>query len=179
MAVSVSRIYMLWANRTQGDVQIQMLSKMAQSKKLFHQAVIMSGNAVLTSRTLAHQDAIYRMFLKHLRIPDEITALEKVERLRVVPVEELLQAYSCTGSPLPNWQATVDGFLLEEQPKASILSQLDYGPHVKRIIIGDCQREVGSWAFDRHCWLTNYNRRLSGAGKSQRESGRLEKFVDY
>ena len=121
-----------------------MLSRWAARQKLFSQAVIMSGNAVLTSRSLEHQEGIYQKILAHLQIPSDIDALDKVQRLRNVPVNELLDAYIATGSPLPNWQATVDGFLLDELPRSSTIGNQQYDAYVRRLIIGDCEKEVSS-----------------------------------
>ncbi|ETI22298.1 hypothetical protein G647_06371 [Cladophialophora carrionii CBS 160.54] len=114
-------------------------------EELFSQAVIMSGNAVLTTRSLEHQEGIYQKILAHLQIPSDIHALHKVQRLRDVPVNELLDAYAATGSPLPNWQATVDGFLLDELPRSSTIGKQQYDRCVRRIIIGDCEKEGIIW----------------------------------
>ncbi|EXJ58735.1 hypothetical protein A1O7_06165 [Cladophialophora yegresii CBS 114405] len=129
-----------------GDIHIQMLSRWASREQLFSQAVIMSGNAVLTTRSLEHQEGIYQKFLAHLQIPSDIAASDKVQRLRDVPVNELLNAYIATGSPLPNWQATVDGFLLDDLPRSSTIGDQQYDTYVRRIIIGDCEKEGIIWA---------------------------------
>lgn len=121
-----------------------MLSEWSREKKLFRQAAIMSGNAVLTTRSLTHQTAVYQKFLSYFKIPETLSAEEKVQKLRSVSTKELLQAYTCTGTPFPNWQATVDGFFLKELPIYSTLAEQSYGTHVQRIIIGDCHREVNS-----------------------------------
>ncbi len=121
-----------------------MLSKWSREKKLFKQAAIMSGNAVLTTRSLIHQSKIFQKFLYYLQVPETLSGAEKIQRLREVSTEKLLEAYICTGTPLPNWQATVDGFFLDEIPRYSTLPKQVYGSHVQRIIVGDCQREVNS-----------------------------------
>jgi carboxylesterase type B len=125
-----------------GDIHIQMLSKWSREKKLFKQAVIMSGNAVLTTRSLSHQNAIFKKFLFYFQIPETLSGPEKVQRLREIPMEKLLEAYICTGTSLPNWQATVDDFFLDEIPRYSTLPKQAYGSHVQRLIVGDCQREA-------------------------------------
>ena len=121
-----------------------MLSRWAARQELFSQAVMMSGNAVLTSRSLEHQEGIYQKILAHLQIPSDIHALDRVQRLRVVPTNELLDAYIAIESPLPNWQATVDGFLLDELPRPSTIGNQQYDAYVRRIVIGDCEKEVSS-----------------------------------
>lgn len=119
-----------------------MFSSLAQSQNLYSQVVLSSGNAVMTTRTLAHQHGVYEKFLEHFSIPPNLSPQEKVDRLRSISVSDLLNAYYCTGSPLPNWQATVDGHLLERLPATSGLAQQKYDSRIRRIMVGDCEEEV-------------------------------------
>ncbi|EXJ70043.1 uncharacterized protein A1O5_07116 [Cladophialophora psammophila CBS 110553] len=112
------------------------LSRWAAHQELFNQAVIMLGNTFLTSRSLELQEGIYQTILAHLRTPSDMPTLDRIRRLRDVPANELLDAYIATGSPLPNWQATVDGFLLDELPRPSRIGNQQYDAYVRRIIIG-------------------------------------------
>ena len=119
-----------------------MLSSLLHPKSLYHQAILSSGNAVVTTRTLNHQNRIYEMFIEHLSIPSNLPPHERLDRLRSVSVDELLDAYQCTGSPMPNWQATVDGNLLHDLPAASQLPHYTYPSTIRRIMVGDCEKEV-------------------------------------
>lgn len=101
-----------------------------------------SGHAVMTTRSLSHQQRVYEKFLEHLSIPNDLAPEQRLQRLRNVTAEELLDAYRCTGSPLPNWQATVDSILVEALPKTSTLRSAQYNQVVRRILIGDCEKEV-------------------------------------
>ncbi len=147
-----------------------MLSKWAQEKRLFKQAVLMSGNAVLTTRPLAHQDNIYRKFLSHCKIPETIPAAERVEQLRNVSTDDLLEAYIATGQIIPNWQGTEDGFLIESLPTFSGLSAQTYGPHIQRIIVGDCDKEVRV-IHGLNINIINVDRECFGGRKSYKVDG--------
>ena len=109
---------------------------------LYSQVIISSGHAIMTTRTLAHQQVVYEKFVSHLSIDQDLTPRQRLEKLRSVSVTDLLEAYKCTGSPIPNWQATVDGFLVKSLPKASDLQRVQYNQSIRRIIIGDCDEEV-------------------------------------
>ncbi|RSL89379.1 hypothetical protein CEP52_014920 [Fusarium oligoseptatum] len=95
------------------DLHILMMSDLLRSEALLYQAVIISGNAVMTSRELEHQQRIYDKFLEHLQIPLTLPPADRLARLRAVKQQDLTSAYGCLGSPLPNWQATVDGVVLK------------------------------------------------------------------
>lgn len=126
----------------EGDLHIQLLSNETRSETLFTQVGLFSGNAVIASRSLEQQSERYRKLINHLSIDSNLPGHERLQRLREVEADELTAAYICTGSALPNWQATVDGFLLRDAPKASNLKNVTYPDHIKRLLVGVCQREV-------------------------------------
>lgn len=125
-----------------GDLHILMMSDLLRSEALSNQAVIISGNAVMTSRELEHQQRIYDKFLEHFQIPLTLPPTERLARLRAVNQQDLTSAYECLGSPLPNWQATVDGVVLKTLPTYKGISSQTYAPSIKRIVVGDCEHEV-------------------------------------
>ena len=66
---------------------------------------------------------------------------ERLEQLRRLSSDELVNAYIARGAPVPSWQATVDGYFLTSIPSASKLASLKYHPSLKRVLLGDCAAE--------------------------------------
>ncbi|RSL53249.1 hypothetical protein CEP54_010502 [Fusarium duplospermum] len=127
------------------DLHILMMSDLLRSEALLYQVVIISGNAVMTSREPEHQQRIYDKFLEHLQIPLTLPPANRLARLRAVKQQDLTSAYGCLGSPLPNWQATVDGIVLKKLPTCNGMSSQTYAPSIKRILVGDCEQEGILW----------------------------------
>ncbi|CAH0057774.1 unnamed protein product [Clonostachys solani] len=127
------------------DLHILMMSPLLRSQQLLQQAIVISGNSVIASRELDHQQHIYDKFLEHLGISTNLPSNQRLERLRSIKQEDLVSAYICLGSPLPNWQATVDGVVLEALPTCDGLANQVYAPSIKRIMVGFCEQEGILW----------------------------------
>jgi len=90
---------------------------------------------------MAHQNNIYAKIIKHLGIDNLSSREERIEKLRSVSVEDLIGSYIALGSPVPSFQATVDGYYLKSLPRCSTLPKQVYDPSLKRLLIGDCADE--------------------------------------
>ena len=92
-------------------------------------------------RGLKHQQAVYEKIIDHLKIERDKSPKEKLQALREVPADDLVNSYIALGTPVPSWQATVDGYFLKMIPTASNLPLQKYPPSLKRVLIGDCAAE--------------------------------------
>ncbi|CAG9977217.1 unnamed protein product [Clonostachys byssicola] len=105
-----------------------------------------ASNAVIASRELDHQQHVYDKFLEHLGISANMPPNQRLEMLRSIKQEDLVAAYVCLGSPLPNWQATVDGVVVEALPNCDGLANQVYAPSIKRVMAGFCEQEGALWS---------------------------------
>jgi hypothetical protein len=77
-----------------------------------------------------------------LKIPNGDTLpKDRLRALREVPADDLVLSYIALGSPVPAWQATVDGYFLNKNVTASTLSSQKYHSSFKRVLMGDCAAE--------------------------------------
>lgn len=123
------------------------MSPLVRNEALFSQAVVLSGNAVMGTRELQHQQHIYDKFLEKLQISSSLPPDERLKKLRASPPNDVISAYACLGSPMPNWQATVDGVVLETLPTCKDLAKTVYATSINRILVGDCEQEVRQAPF--------------------------------
>lgn len=119
-----------------------MSSAIFAEQKPFSQAILQSGVASLTNRTLDHQQNIYNKITRHLKLQDK-TGPEKLAALRALSGDEMCAAYMALGGPISSWQATVDGYFLTDPTAlhASNLPKLKYDPSLKRLLLGDTADE--------------------------------------
>lgn len=123
------------------DTHLNACSELFKQQKPFSQAVLQSGVAPLTVRGMTHQNDIYAKVIKHLGIDTLGSKEERINKLRSVSVEDLIQSYIALGSPVPSFQATVDGYYLQNLPRCSQLPKQVYDSSLKRLLIGDCAEE--------------------------------------
>jgi carboxylesterase type B len=123
----------------------------------FSQAILQSGVAPLSVRGIKHAQSIFDKITGHLDI-DALPLKEKVQALRDASAEDLVKSYIALGSPLPSWQATVDGHFLKTLPRFSTLSLQTYDPSLKRLLIGDCAAEAVIWAEKLQSMAWNYEK---------------------
>jgi hypothetical protein len=140
------------------DTHIMLCSELFKTALPFNQVILQSGVSSLTVRNIKHQNNVYEKVLQHLKIPEDVSSKDKLQALRNVSADDLVLAYIALGSPVPAWQATVDGYFLANNSSPSSLSSLKYHPSVKRLLIGDCAAEglifalplqKRQWTFDR------------------------------
>lgn len=96
---------------------------------------------------MAHQNDVYARVISHLKFDKPSLVEERIRQLREVSVEDLMGSYQALGSPVPSWQATVDGYYLRDLPRCATLPEQAYDPHLKRLLIGDCAEEGLIFAF--------------------------------
>lgn len=123
------------------DTHITMCSELFKSALPFNQVILQSGVGSLTVRTPKHQQGVYEKLLAHLKI-DKENPSENLNALRDISADDLVLSYIALGSgPVPAWQATVDNFFIATNCSVSSLSQQQYHPSLKRLLIGDCAEE--------------------------------------
>lgn len=137
----------LYINPELGDLHILMMSPLLRNEALFNQAVVLSGNAVMGTRELELQQHIYEKFLEKLQISFDLPPEERLKMLRATPPKDVISAYDCLGSPMPNRQATVDGVVLERLPTCKRLAETVYATSINRVLVGDCEQEVRHATF--------------------------------
>lgn len=79
--------------------------------------------------------------MSQLKIPVDGSPKDQLRALRNVSADDLVLSYIALGSPVPAWQATVDGYFLKQNVEASTLSSQKYHSSLKRILMGDCASE--------------------------------------
>ena len=123
------------------DTHIAICSELFTTDLPFNQAILQSGVATLSVRSLEHQQALYEKIVDHLKIEADKSPKERLQDLREVPADDLVNSYISLGTPVPSWQATVDGYFLKGIPTVSNLPLQKYPPSLKRVLIGDCAAE--------------------------------------
>ncbi|OQU95216.1 hypothetical protein CLAIMM_01455 [Cladophialophora immunda] len=140
------------------DTHIIMCSNLFVDSLPFTQAILQSGVAPLTVRTMRHHQSSYDKLLAHFKIESTLPPEGQLRALRDVAADDLVKGYVALGSPFKSWQAVVDNYLLKELPRFSTLSSVQYPASVKSLLLGDCAAEglifidkVKSmgWDFDR------------------------------
>lgn len=135
-----------------------MCSELFSQAQPFSQAILQSGVAPLTVRSMKHHQHSYDKLLAHFQVDTTLSPEQRLKALRNVPAEDLVKGYASLGSPVKSWQAVADGYLLKEVPKFSKLPSLNYPGGIKRLLIGDCAAEglifilklkQMQWTFDR------------------------------
>ncbi|KAL6408580.1 Lipase 3, partial [Ilyonectria robusta] len=136
------------------DTHITLCSELFKSALPFNQVILQSGVGSLTVRTAKHQQGVYEKLLAHLKI-DTDKSSENLKALRDISADDLVLSYIALGSgPVPAWQATVDDYFLATNCSVSSLSQQQYHPSLKRLLIGDCAAEglIFSMPLSKHEW---------------------------
>ena len=110
---------------------------------LFHRAILQSGTAsTLNPIDLAIYDKVYRKLLGILGIPLEDSREQRLEKLRSVPVQELMDSYKVVGVSYPTFCA-VDGWFWREPINAQncgeVIAKCEW---VNEVMLGDCLQEV-------------------------------------
>ncbi|KAK5219670.1 hypothetical protein LTR72_008054 [Exophiala xenobiotica] len=118
-----------------------MCSELFKKSLPFSQAILQSGVAPLTVRTMKHHQDSYDKLVAHFKIDYELSPEQKLEALRNIPADDIVKGYVSLGSPVKSWQAAADGYLLKEVPSFSKLSSIHYPKSIKRLLIGDCAAE--------------------------------------
>ena len=152
-----------------------MCSELFESARPFHQAILASGVATLTVRSFVHQQGLYDKITAHLNIQSLSSPAERLQALRDVPSDTLVNAYIALGAPVQSWQATVDGVFLKTAPNVSNLSSQKYALSIKRILIGDCALEGTIFAHQMKGMNLDYQKlqKLSSAALGQEQSQAL------
>jgi carboxylesterase type B len=139
------------------DTHITLCSELFKSALPFQQAILQSGVGSLTIRSAQQQETVCEKLMSRLRIPAEASPKDKLRTLREVSADDLVLSYIALGSPVPAWQATVDGYFLKQNVAASTLSSQKYHSSLKRILMGDCAAEglIFAMPLQKQQWTFN------------------------
>ncbi|RDL31820.1 Uncharacterized protein BP5553_09222 [Venustampulla echinocandica] len=127
------------------DTHLNISSELFPSRLPFNQAILQSGVAPLTVRGMKHHQDLFDKIASHFQLDLALPLDDQISRLRELPTEDLIKSYIATGSPMPSWQAAVDGYYLKTLPKFSQLLSQTYHRSLKRLLIGDCDAEGILW----------------------------------
>ncbi|KAG0259141.1 hypothetical protein BGZ95_004766, partial [Linnemannia exigua] len=118
---------------------------------LFDHAIMQSGVVGTTPAQTVELEgqAIFDKLIATLNIPADLDALEKVKRLRAVPMDELTQAAE-TAFPIMAYGPFHDGgkFMPSTMPIQTLSTfPTSYDPNIKSIMIGATRDEGSAFAF--------------------------------
>ncbi|KAF9090699.1 hypothetical protein BGX29_011338 [Mortierella sp. GBA35] len=117
---------------------------------LFDHAILQSGVVgTMTAGTIEHDgQPLFDRLLKVLEISEDLSALEKIKRLRAVPMDDLVKAVEASGPGLAYNPSHDGGKLLPSAvPIQTWSSQIaNYDPSVKSIMIGTNKDEGSAFA---------------------------------
>ncbi len=123
-------------------------------KVAFSQAILQSGAAPLGIRTLPQQQASFDKIVAFHKVDPNATPQEKLEALRKVSADEIVNSYVVRGNPMVPWQSTIDGYFLKSPPTYTNLTSQTYPKNIERLLLGDCANEglIFSHGFDAAKW---------------------------
>jgi hypothetical protein len=152
-----------------------MISELFKTALPFQQAILQSGVGSLTVRSEKHQNGVYEKIATKLNIRADGSPKERLEALRDVSADDLLLSYIALGSPVPAWQATVDGYFLANNCTVSTLSSLKYDSSLKRLLIGDCADEglIFAMPIQKRQWTFEKVQALSSEVLGEEVSARV------
>ena len=133
-----------------------MCSELFKAAEPFSQAILASGVATLTVRSFEHQQRLYGKITTHLNLQNEGSSVKRLQALRDVPSEKLVDSYIALGAPVVSWQATVDGVFLKNPPKIFNLPSQVYDPSIHRLLIGDAAHEGTIFAYPLRSMQLDY-----------------------